>query len=124
MDITRKIGIGIAAGVLTIGAGTSAFAAGTSGRPGQAGDGTGPRATFVCAHLDEITAQQQARRDLLDGRLHLLQEADAAATAGGDDQAAAKIEQRIETTNARIAKLTERQGHLGTWATAHCPTPG
>ena len=124
MKIIGKLGIGLAAGALTIGAGATAFAAGSG-----TGDGTptGARATFVCAHLDEIKAQQQARLDLLDGRLHLLQEADDAAKAAGKDKAVERIEARIATTNERITKVTDRQTKLTDWAAAHCtaaPTPG
>jgi hypothetical protein len=124
MKVIAKLGIGVAAGVLTIGAGATAFAAGSG-----TGDGTptGSRATFVCAHLDEIEAQQQTRLDLLNGRLHLLQEADDAAKAAGKDKAAARIETRIGTTNERITKVTDRQTKLSEWAASHCtaaPTPG
>lgn len=112
-----KLGIGLAAGALVIGAGATAFAAGDSTSGGAS---SGERAAFVCAHLDEIEAQQQAHLDLLNGRLHLLQEADDAAKAAGKDDAAAKIEQRIARTNERIAKVTSRQGKLATWATEHC----
>ncbi len=119
MKLSRKIGIGIAAGALTIGAGATAFAAAAPGGTG-AGTPTGAKGAFVCAHLDEVQAQQQAHLDLLNGRLHLLQEADAAATAAGRDQAAAKLSKRIDTTNTRITKVTARQGKLTTWASTHC----
>jgi hypothetical protein len=125
MNLTKKIGLGIAAGVLTIGAGATAFAAGSPGTSGS-GTPTGARAAFVCAHLDEVQAQQQAHLDLLNGRLHLLQEADDAAKTAGKDQAAAKIEQRIDRTTTKIAKVTDRQGKLVTWASTNCataPTP-
>lgn len=114
MNLTKKIGIGAATAALTIGAGATAFAAGTTSSTG------GGRGTFACAHLDELEAQQQAHLDLLNGRLHLLQEADDAAKAGGHDAAAAKIEVRIAKTNERISKVTERQGKLQTWAAEHC----
>jgi len=124
MKVIGKLGIGVAAGVLAIGAGATAFAAGSGN-----GDGTPTRAraTFVCAHLDEVEAQQQTRLDLLNGRLHLLQEADDAAKAAGKDKAAARIETRIGTTNERITKVTDRQTELSEWAASHCtaaPTPG
>jgi hypothetical protein len=125
MKLIQKVGVGIAAGVLAVGAGATAFAAGTSGSTAKGdGTGTGAKAAFVCAHLDEIEAQQSAHLDLLDGRLHLLQEAKDAATANGNDQAAAKIDQRIARTTARVAKVTARQGKLSTWATAHCTADG
>ncbi len=124
MKVIGKLGIGLAAGALTIAAGATAFAAGSG-----TGDSTptGARATFVCAHLDEIKAQQQTRLDLLDGRVHLLQEADEAAKAAGKDKAVERIEARIATTNERITKVTDRQTKLTDWAAAHCtaaPTPG
>jgi len=122
MNLTKKIGLGIAAGALTIGAGATAFAAGSPSGTGS-GTPTGGRATFVCAHLDEVTAQQQGHLDQLNGRLHLLQEADEAAKAAGKDAAAAKIEQRIERTNTKIANVTDRQGKLATWASTNCTTP-
>ena len=124
MKVISKLGIGIAAGALTIGAGATAFAAGGSGS--GSGDGatgaTGARATFVCAHLDEIKAQQQAHLDLLNGRVHLLQEADDAAKAAGKDALATKIEARITKTNGRITKVTDRQSKLDDWAGSHCTT--
>ena len=115
MNLTKKIGVGIAAAALTAGAGATAFAAGTSATPA-----TGDRGAFVCAHLDEVKGQQQAHLDLLNGRLHLLQEAETAATAAGDSNLATRIDKRVETTNERIAKVTARQGKLDTWAAGHC----
>src|SRR4051794_23221217 len=58
MTVISKLGIGIVAGALTIGAGASAFAAGPSGSTG--GTPRGARATFVCANLDQLQTQQQA----------------------------------------------------------------
>ncbi|MFT3852482.1 MAG: hypothetical protein QM733_07085 [Ilumatobacteraceae bacterium] len=114
MNLTKKIGIGAAAAALTVGAGATAFAAGTTSST------RGERGTFACAHLDELEAQQQTHLDLLNGRLHLLQEADDAARAAGHDAAEARIEVRIARTNQRIAKVTERQGKLQSWAAEHC----
>ena len=120
MKLTRKIAIAAAAGALTVSAGATAFAAGASATE----PGGGPKAEFACAHVHEIEAQQQAHLDLLAGRLHLLQEADAAATAGGHDAAAARIERRIGRTNERIAAVTARQGKFATWASSHCNADG
>jgi hypothetical protein len=120
MKVIGKLGIGIAAGALTIGAGATAFAAGGSGSGDGATGATGAKATFVCAHLDEIKAQQQAHLDLLNGRVHLLQEADDAAKAAGKDALATKIEARITKNNERITKVTDRQSKLDDWAGSHC----
>ena len=106
------ITIGIA-GTLAAGGATAAFAAG-SGGTGGSGTPTGAKATFVCAHLDEIDGQLGLRHQLLEGRLNLLEEAKADGLGGS------RIDQRISRTNAAIARNEARTARLAAWAPEHC----
>jgi hypothetical protein len=102
------------AGALAVGGTTAAFAAGGGGQ----GTPTGQKATFVCAHLDEINGQLSLRHQLLEGRLTLLNEAKAEGAAGP------KVDVRIARTNAAIAKNEARTAKLAEWAPAHCTANG
>ncbi|MEO5901950.1 MAG: hypothetical protein ABIR68_17730 [Ilumatobacteraceae bacterium] len=120
MKIAHKIGIAAAAGALTIGGAASAFAAGNSSS-GTTGNGGGKAAAkaFICAHLPEVQAQQQLHEQLLSGRLTLLGEAKDAASAANHPKVVAKIDAKITTTNAKLAKVKEREAKVA----EACATP-
>ena len=119
MDIKKTLTTLGIAGALAIGGGTAVMAAGNSASA-TAGAATGAHGTFVCAHLDEINAQLSGRHQLLEGRLTLLNEALTAAQ--GHDKLVAKIDTKIDRTNAAVTKNEAHTAKLATWAPEHCDT--
>ena len=120
MNITKKIAIAAAAGAITLGGGAAAMASTHSAASTSDTPTSGPKVAFVCSHLDQIEAQQKGHLDLLNGRLTLLKDAQTAYQ--GKTKAEARIQKRIDTTNAQITKVEARQAKLTTWAASHCNT--
>lgn len=121
MNIKSKIGIAVATGALTVGGAAAAFGVGGASASASGPTGTGAKATFVCAHLTEIKAQETLKGQLLAGRLSLLQEARAAATK---PKAEARLDKAIAKTQAAETKLTAHEAKLTAFAAAHCTTAG
>jgi hypothetical protein len=123
VKITHKIGIAAVAGALTIGGAASAFAAGSNPSSTTGDGGRAATKAFVCAHLPEVQAQQQLHEQLLTGRITLLTEAKDAATAANHQKIAAKLDARITTSNATLAKVKDREAKVAAACAAPATSP-
>jgi hypothetical protein len=123
VKIAKKFAVAAVAGVLTIGGAASAFAAGggTSSATGAGGTGAGKAAAkaFICAHLDQVQAQEKLKEELLSGRLTLLQEAKDAATTANKPKLVARIDARITKNGTETTKLQAREAKV----VAACAAP-
>ena len=125
MKIIGKLGIGLAAG----GAHHRGRGDGVRRRlRGPAtGTPTGARATFVCAHLDEIKASSRPASTCSTAGCTCCRRPTTRRRRPARTRRVERIEARIATMNERITKVTDRQTKLTDWAAAHCtaaPTPG
>jgi hypothetical protein len=122
MKITKKFGIAAVAGALTLGGAATAF--GVAGNAASAPSAKADKGAFVCAHLDQIKAQEQLKEQLLTGRITLLKEARETAVAADNTKAVVRIDKGIVKTAAATNKLHEREAKVEAFAAAHCATDG
>ena len=115
--------IGLSA-ALVLGAGTAAFAAGSSSSPSSPRGGDNPdRTAQRCARGATAIDKLDAAKSRLTERIQTLTEAKTAAEQAGHTARAARIAARIERLRAHLAKVDNGITRIQGWTTTHCPAP-